>query len=383
MRKKAGFWFFVAGLVVLAVLFSGCFGGVPPATPVPTPTTVGAKFVAGDIIAKTASSTDTFWLIVKYDAKTDMYERSLAYKKSQATWYRKDDKTELSDRSVTERIYPAKVAHVSSLLEVPVLTYSVTEAPTTAPIKKITTAAIRAPTVTGITPNSGMAGTTVSINTLSGTNFQSGATVQFAKGTSTISGTSVTTRSASNITCQFVIPVSALSGTWKLTVTNPDGQAGTLNNAFTITNTTATTAALPAPAVTGITPNSGNIGTTVNITGITGTNFRTGTGVRLVRGTSYITGSSVNAVSASSIRCVFVIPSYAEAGAWNVTVTNPDGQSGKLINGFTVINTTATTQPTPTGTTAPTTTETTVTTTTTTQPTTTGTTAPTTTETTP
>jgi PKD repeat protein len=50
---------------------------------------------------------------------------------------------------------------------------------------------------------------------------------------------------------------------------------------------------------------------------------------------------------------VFVIPSYADAGAWNVTVTNPDGQSGKLMNGFSVINTTATTQPTTTATTAP------------------------------
>jgi PKD repeat protein len=123
--------------------------------------------------------------------------------------------------------------------------------------------------------------------------------------------------------------------------------------ALTTTPITTTTTLFPAPTVLNITPNSGIIGATVNITSLTGANFRTGATVKLVRGTSYITGSTVHAVSASNITCVFVIPSYADAGAWNVTVTNPDGQFGKLINGFTVINSTATTQPTTTATTAP------------------------------
>jgi len=67
----------LAGLVVLAVLFAGCSGESPQnVTTVPTTVVNQPKFVAGDIIAKTATSADSMWLIVKYDAKTDKYERA-------------------------------------------------------------------------------------------------------------------------------------------------------------------------------------------------------------------------------------------------------------------------------------------------------------------
>ena len=202
MRKKAEFWFLVAGLVVLFAIFAGCSGESSQATPVPTITAVGPKFVAGDIIAKTASSTDSVWLIAKYDATTDKYERAFTYKKSDGSWYRKDELTELADRAMTEKLYPAKVTHVSSLSAVPVVT------PTTIPVTTsatatATTAPLAAPTVTGITPNSGMAGATVNITGIAGTNFRSGAIVRLEWGAAPIAGSSVTIVSESNITCQF------------------------------------------------------------------------------------------------------------------------------------------------------------------------------------
>ncbi len=91
------------------------------------------------------------------------------------------------------------------------------------------------PTVTSITPNSGANDGTVSITNLAGANFVSGATVKLAKaGETDIDGTSVTVVSSTQITCTFDL-TGAAPGTWDVTVTNPDGQSGTLTNGFTVT----------------------------------------------------------------------------------------------------------------------------------------------------
>ena len=273
MRKRIVVSLLLAGLVVLAMFFAGCSGEAPQGTTTTVPTTplVQAKFIAGDIIARTATSADTLWLIVKYDAKTDKYERALAYKKSDGSWYRKDAKTELYDRSLMEKLYPAKIAHVPSLSDVPLATPTATTAPTTTPVTTTTTALVSAPTVTGITPGSGMAGTTVNITGITGTNFRFGATVRLLRGTYSITGAGVSAISETNITCRFGILPSAETGAWNVTVINPDGQSGTLANAFTITNTTTTTqptttatTTIPPPVAnfTG-TPTSGNDNLTV------------------------------------------------------------------------------------------------------------------------
>ena len=342
MRKKAEFWFLVAGLVVLFAIFAGCSGEASQATPVPTTTPIGPKFVAGDIIAKTASSTDTFWLIVKYDAKTDKYERAFTYQKSDGSWYRKDERTELLERALTEKLYPAKVTHVSSISAVPVVT------PTTIPVTTsatatATTTPLEAPTVTGITPSSGMAGTTVNITTLTGTNFRSGAIVRLGWGAATIAGSSVTIVSGSNITCQFVIPLGSVTGTWNVTVINMDGQLGTLSNGFSVTNTTTTTqttttttTAIPTPTVTSILPVSATTGTTVNITNLAGSSLLNVTSVKLTKsGQSDISATDVTVVSATQVTCTINLASAA-TGQWNVMVTNSAGQSGIGNNLFTV-----------------------------------------------
>jgi len=333
----------LAGLVVLAVLFAGCSSESPQnVTTVPTTVVNQPKFVAGDIIAKTATSADSMWLIVKYDAKTDKYERALAYKKSDGSWYRKDERTELLERALTEKLYPAKVSHVSSISAVPVVT------PTTIPVTTsttvtATTAPLAAPTVTGITPSSGMAGATVNITTLTGTNFRSGATVGLGMGAATIAGSSVTIVSGSNITCQFVIPSNAAIGAWNVTVINTDGQSGSMTNGFSITNTTTTTqttttttTAPPNPTVTSIFPVSATTGTTVNITNLAGSSLLNITSVQLTKsGQSDISAMYVTVVSATQVTCTFNLASAA-TGQWNVMVTNSAGQSGIGNNLFTV-----------------------------------------------
>ena len=92
-----------------------------------------------------------------------------------------------------------------------------------------------------------------------------------------------------------------------------------------------------APTVTGITPSSGTQGSSVSISNLVGTNFRTGATVKLTRsGSSDIAGTSVSVVSSTQITCNFTLVG-ATVGNWNVVVTNTDDvQSGSLSNGFTV-----------------------------------------------
>ncbi|MCX6689907.1 MAG: hypothetical protein NTZ39_09520, partial [Methanoregula sp.] len=199
----------------------------------------------------------------------------------------------------------------------------------------ITVTGSPAPTVTGITPSTGVNTTTVPITNLAGTNFLSGASVNLTKtGESNITATGVTMVDSTNITCTFNLAGKTV-GLWNVTVINPDGQQGSLVGGFTVTNTT------PAPTVTGITPSTGVNTTTVPITNLAGTNFLSGAQVNLTKtGESNITATGVTVVDSTNITCTFNLAGKT-VGLWNVNVTNPDGQQGSLVGGFTVTNTTS------------------------------------------
>jgi len=170
-----------------------------------------------------------------------------------------------------------------------------------------------APTVTSIAPSTGAAtgGTAV---TITGTGFQLGAAVTFG-GTA---ATGVTVVSSTSITA--TTPAHA-AGAVSVAVTNTDSQTGSLNNGYTYTLVN------PAPTVTSITPNSGstNGGTAVTITG---TGFLSGATVSLAgtaaTGVTVVSSTSITATSAAHA-----------AGAGSVVVTNTDGHSGTLSNGYT------------------------------------------------
>jgi len=185
-----------------------------------------------------------------------------------------------------------------------------------------------APTVTSITPATGLNSTTISITNLSGTGYLSGAAVKLNRtGYADIAGTGVTVVSPVNITCTFDL-TGRTAGPWNVVVTNYDGQSGVRANGFTIT--------APAPTVTSITPATGLNTTTISITNLSGTNFLSGATVRLNRtGYADIAGTGVTVVSPVNITCTFDLTGRT-AGPWNVVVTNYDGQSGVLANGFTI-----------------------------------------------
>jgi hypothetical protein len=94
---------------------------------------------------------------------------------------------------------------------------------------------------------------------------------------------------------------------------------------------------LPAPTVTAINPPNGVLGYTFAAT-ITGSHFHPGASVRLSN-TGYpdIWGSGVVVTSPTTITCTFVIKATEPVDYRNVVVTNADGQSGTLPNGFAVL----------------------------------------------
>jgi PKD repeat protein len=119
---------------------------------------------------------------------------------------------------------------------------------------------ILGPQVTGITPGSGVAGTTVSITDLSGMYFEMGSTptVKLQNGASTITATSVSVVSPVRIQCTFSL-AGAATGLWDVVVVNPDGQSGTGTGLFTVTPgplTASFTYTLPSSTVVHLTDTS-------------------------------------------------------------------------------------------------------------------------------
>ncbi|MCL5670043.1 MAG: IPT/TIG domain-containing protein [Acidobacteria bacterium] len=168
------------------------------------------------------------------------------------------------------------------------------------------------PTISGVSPSSGptTGGTAVTVD---GTNFASGATVSFggaaASGVSFVSSTQL----------KATTPAHA-AGAVSVTVTNPAGGSATSASAFTYTTSTS-------PTVSSVSPNSGPVGGGTAVT-ITGTNFASGATISF----GGIPASNVSFVSSTQLKAT--TPAHA-AGAVNVAVTNPNGSSAALSNGFT------------------------------------------------
>lgn len=201
-----------------------------------------------------------------------------------------------------------------------------------------TAAAGPTPTIESINPSSGPASGPVSITSITGSNFSSGASVALTKsGQSTITGTGFSVAGATSITGGSFNLSGAATGLWNVVVTNPDSQTGTLPSGFTVTS------APNAPTISTFTPTSGVNTGAVTLTSVTGTNFASGATVKLTRsGQSDINCTGVNFTNTTTLSGGSCPITSAVAGFWNVVVTNPDTQSATLTNGFTVTGTTPT-----------------------------------------
>jgi hypothetical protein len=165
-----------------------------------------------------------------------------------------------------------------------------------------------APALSAVTPASGsVKGGTIVV--LGGTNFLPGPSVTFGGVAAT-----VTTANATSITVSA--PPNASQGAVSVTVTNSDGQAGTLSGGYDYV------AAGPKPSISSLNSASGSTAGGAAVS-ITGSNF--------VAGATVMFGGApaTNVTVASSSSITATTPPHA-SGPVNVTVTNPDGQSATL-----------------------------------------------------
>jgi hypothetical protein len=144
-----------------------------------------------------------------------------------------------------------------------------------------------APTLTSVSPASGVQGASVPV-TLTGANFVSGATVSTTNTGVTVSN--VTVVSATQITAMFTIGGSATPGAANVVVT----AAGLASNSVSFT-------VIPVPTITGLSPTSGAAGVPVTISG-SGFGSAQGTGSVWLGSTRGITWRIWNSLNG---RCQF------------------------------------------------------------------------------
>jgi Glycine rich protein/IPT/TIG domain len=188
----------------------------------------------------------------------------------------------------------------------------------------ITLPAPGAPTLTSVTPNQGIQGTTVAV-TLTGTNFVVGATTVNVSGGG-VTVTNVVVGGSISLTASFVLDPAAASGVRMVTVTTAAGTSGAQTFTISLTPGPGT------PTLTSVSPNQGLQGTTVAVT-LTGTNFAVGATAVTVTGGG-VTVNSVVVGSSTSLTANFVLDPAAVIGPRIVTVTTAGGTS--TPQGFTI-----------------------------------------------
>ena len=331
-------------------LVAGCTSSGPSntTTTLTTGTTVpgsGPAFIAGDIVKSPTSTAPTAWLIISYDASTDMYERAVIYPNTDGSWgYRLNSNQVQSSRIVIDRDYTKITNKAPSSIPVrtPTIPATTTTVSTTTTVTATTTTVSSdvKPTIRNIIPDEGTAGNVISVTDLTGTNFQSGATVTLMKSDNpNITATSVNVVSSTLITCTLSLPSNTTAGSWDLVVTNPSGQYGIYTNLFIIhgsANPTATTTSSGGIGITSIDPTFVAASNTYLPITVFGSNFQNGITARLTKsGNSDIVATTISRTDTTQMRCFFNIPKLSQ-GTWSLVLTNTDGTTGILENAFDV-----------------------------------------------
>ena len=171
-----------------------------------------------------------------------------------------------------------------------------------------------APTLTSVTPDTGVQGTTVPV-ALVGTGFVVGATTVAVSGTG-VTVSAVVVSSPTALTADLVLAVGATVSGRSVTVTTAAGTSSA--RPFTVT-------AAPGPTLTSVSPTSGDQGDTVSVT-LVGTGFVIGATTVAVSGTG-VTVSAVVVASSTSLTADFGIAVGATLSARSVTVTTATGTS--------------------------------------------------------
>ena len=170
------------------------------------------------------------------------------------------------------------------------------------------------PSIGSLSPNPMTASASAQTLTVSGSNFQSGASVTV--GTSVFSGAAVTFVSAAQLNVSLT---ENAGGTFGVTVTNPGGSA---SNSVTLTVNPAPV----TPSIGSLSPNPMTASASAQTLTVNGSNFQSGASVTV--GTSVFSGAAVTFISAGQLN---VSLTENASGAFGVTVTNPGGSASSSV----------------------------------------------------
>jgi hypothetical protein len=328
MAGNSLFYLLFSLFLFFGVLFAGCSDESSSAeTTAPAPAHPDAKYGPGDIIATPSSSaSSSLYVILEYDAAADQYTRAVIEKNADGSWgHRSSDRTEKSPRTTVEKIYTVKVGHVVVSI-VPVVTPTTLSEP-------VQTRSGSAPSISGISPGFA-ARDTVAGATITGTNFQNGATVKLVRaGSSSITATGVSA-TAFDISCFFNLHGKS-DGSYTLIVTNPDGQSDSRQGIFSIGEA--------PPVIGGMYPVSGALNDAVPVI-ITGQNFREDVKVTFTKDSIDMVCDKPLSMDSQKISCNLdlIISRGASVGEWTVTVLNiQNQQKGTWVKKFLVTNSTS------------------------------------------
>lgn len=183
-----------------------------------------------------------------------------------------------------------------------------------------------APVIGAVSPSvtAGAGATTV---TITGTGM-TGATSVAVSGT-LVSAGAPTVVDDGTVTVSVTADPAAAPGDRTITVVNGAGTSAPYTaTGFVVSNN-------PAPAVTSVSPAVLGIGGTAQKVTIYGSNFMSGTGLSSNFGTG-VTVNSTSYVSPTQLTANVTVTTSATAGLHNVTVTNPDTQTGSATGALTV-----------------------------------------------
>ena len=174
------------------------------------------------------------------------------------------------------------------------------------------TAPVAAPVISSLSPNPMTGSSSPQTLTITGTGFQSGLKLM-------VGGTLITANELASLT-STQIQVSLITGltayTYPVQVINANGTASNTVN-FQVN-------APPIPAITSLSPNPMTHSSAAQTLTINGTNFQSGSGLKVTVGSTSFSGSQVTFVSASQLK-VSVTEASAASASLAVTVTNPNG----------------------------------------------------------
>jgi hypothetical protein len=224
----------------------------------------------------------------------------------------------LWDTCTARRVTTLKMACDNYVSTAPVGTWSTYTTATEGTLTYTVTPSNPVPLLTSLSPTSISASNGAFTLTINGSNFVSGATVQW-------NGSARTTTYVNSTQLTAAIPTNdvATAGSAAITVNNPAPGGGTSSSqTFTITN--------PPPTLTSLSPASTVVnGSPFSLT-VTGTNFLASSVVNWngsPKATTFIDPTTLTAA--------ILVSDMTSANTVNVTVTNPEGTSNSLAFTFT------------------------------------------------